>query len=226
MSNFLQLCLNLPNLGSIGFFVIFVVIVPLLLISTGNVNSLKYYLPLLVMMASVLTEAGKPDIFKDLYPLGHPTNLSGALSKYTINLLALAGILINIVRIGMKYNNLMLATLSGLLSFAIVFPIGGEVIPYFIRRGDERLRELTRAGTKFQFNWHKYVIGIFFVVLFMGIHYLLLKVLLNFFLTQNLQGNIARTNTTKPINATNVTNGNKSSNNGNKNSRLNQQTKF
>lgn len=217
MSNFFQLCMNLPNLGSIGFFIIFVVLIPLLMVSTDNVNGLKYYLPLLVMLASMLTEAGKPKLFKDLYPIGHPTNLSGALSKYTINLLAISGVLINIVRLGIQHNNLMLATLSGLISFVIIFPVGGELIPYFIRRGDERLRQLTRTGTQFQLNWHKYVIGLFFIVLFMGIHYIVLKLLVNMFLTQSAQNNLNRANTIKTTTINNVqksqnTNSNKKNN--------------
>ena len=51
-SNFISICLNLPNLGTIIFYIIFVIVIPMVMISTNNVPLFKYYLPTMVMLAS------------------------------------------------------------------------------------------------------------------------------------------------------------------------------
>ena len=63
---FINLCLSIPNLDTIFFYIIFVITVPAILFSSGDYETLKYYLPALVMTAVTLTEGGKPDLFTNL----------------------------------------------------------------------------------------------------------------------------------------------------------------
>ena len=87
-----DICVKMPNLGSFIFYVIFILCIPIILMQTGKHHLLKLFLPLLVPIAIILTQAGKPNKFKELYPLEYE-NISGFVSKIIINLVALASIL-------------------------------------------------------------------------------------------------------------------------------------
>lgn len=168
---FINLCLSIPNLDTIIFYIIFVITIPAYLFSTGDFETLKYYLPGLVMLSITLTEAGRPNLFKDLYPT-NPTSMSGFLSVNLINGLALVGLLSQAIVIAMAKNNLTLGLVSGLITFTVTFPLAQQILPYFIREVDESLfksKNVTTPG-----NWHKYMAGFFYSVLLLGLQYVLL----------------------------------------------------
>ena len=87
MASFMDICLRIPNLGTILFLIVFVVAIPVYLYTQNSVDTFKFYLPFLVMLAVTLTEAGKPHSFTNLYPLP-AKNLPGLLSTNMINGLA------------------------------------------------------------------------------------------------------------------------------------------
>ena len=60
MGSFINLCLRIPNLGAILFYLIFLIAVPIYIYSSGSTDLLKYYMPFTVMLAITLTESGKP----------------------------------------------------------------------------------------------------------------------------------------------------------------------
>ena len=72
-SSFLSLCLKVPNLGTILFFLVFVFMIPTYLAQSGSTNMFIYYFPFLVMLAVSLTESGKPYMFQELYPIPSKT---------------------------------------------------------------------------------------------------------------------------------------------------------
>ena len=96
---FINLCLKVPNLDNIIFYLVFVVLIPYYFLMTDDLDSLKFYLPALVMIAVTLTAAGAPDLFRDLYPADCSTTLLGFLSKNLINLLAVFGILFTTIKL-------------------------------------------------------------------------------------------------------------------------------
>lgn len=172
MANFLQVCLNIPNIGTLIFFLIFVLAIPTILVTSEQYDTLKYYLPALVMMASTLTESGKPRYFDTLYqPV--PDTATSWLSKNFINLLAITGIMLNSIIVSMSSGSVLLGLVTSIIAFMITFPVGGSIIPFFIRYMDE----LLKARTTFRYpgNWHKYFIGFVFIVLFMTLQVILLR---------------------------------------------------
>jgi hypothetical protein len=191
MAGFLQMCLQVPNLGSLVFFIIFVLAIPGFLISSGQYSVFNYYFPLLTMLASVLTESGKPRYFQELYP-AVPDSLSGFLSKNIINLLAITAIFISVISMSMESNNLILGLAAGLLSVTLIFPIAGTVIPFFIRQFDYLLKDNTKF--KYPGNWHKYFVGFVFIILFMIIQNLLMRVITQTALSTKLTNNVAKNN--------------------------------
>jgi hypothetical protein len=124
------------------------------------------------MMASVLTESGKPHYFDTLYQ-SVPDTATSWLSKNFINLLAIVGIMLNSIVVGMATGSVLLGLVTSIIAFMIAFPVGGTIIPFFI----DYMDKLLRARTTFRYpgNWHKYFTGIVFIVLFLTLQMILLR---------------------------------------------------
>lgn len=177
MTSFIDLCFRIPNLGTIAFIVVFIVIIPLLLIVNKSIDTFKYYLPFLVMLAITFTEAGKPDNFNNLYP-EKPKNVGGFMSKNLINGLALVGLLVQCVSVSVFYNNVQIGVLIGTISFGITFAIAQQVLPFFIREGSKTIEENTNF--RYPGNWHKYFIGFAFIIFLLGLEYILILTVSDF----------------------------------------------
>ena len=174
---FINLCLRFPNLDTMIFFLVFVLGVPYYLIANNDYETLKFYLPTLVMVAVTLTEAGAPNFFRNLYPLDNKT-LSGFVSRNLINLLAMGGLLLQALVLTHATGNVLLGLVTGLITIAITFPVAQEILPVFIREGDKWFRSLQIGGKPLHYpgNWHKYFLGLVFVVFLVLLEYLLLTV--------------------------------------------------
>ena len=96
-----NLCLKIPNLGILVFYLIFIVIIPFAIIASRQLSILKYYLPILVALAHLLTYAGPSKLFENLYVL-KPNNFVSFISSNFINLLTLYGIIWQCLE---NYNN-------------------------------------------------------------------------------------------------------------------------
>lgn len=172
--NFLNLCLSVPNMDTIAFYIIFVIIIPSQLFISGDYQSLQYYLPALVMAAVTLTEAGKPNLFVNLYPTESTnTTFSGFLSTNIINCLAVVGILLQSLMVASATSSITLGLATGLIIFAITFPMAQQILPFFIREIEE-LSTNSFGGINFPGNWHKYMAGIIFSLFLLGVQYVML----------------------------------------------------
>jgi len=172
--SFINLCLQVPNLDNILFYLIFVILVPYYFLMTEDLDSLKFYLPALVMIAVTLTVSGAPNLFQNLYP-------TGFLSKNTINLLAVTGILFTMIKLSVATSNVWIGVVSGLVSLAITFPLAQVVLPFFITQGDKAIRSVIVSNVYIG-NWDKYLIGGFYILLLMGLQYFAMMATYNFFL--------------------------------------------
>ena len=172
----LSVCLKTPKFGTLAFFLIMLVLIPISLVMTNNTDILKYYLPFTVLLASTLTSAGTPDNFTDLYPL-FPTNLIGFISANVINFLALIGILWITVGISLKYNNQQAGVIIGLIIITLTFPVATQAIPFFIRQGDNFFRKIAPFA-RFPGNWHKYFLGLLMTIVIIMLEVLLINLLI------------------------------------------------
>jgi hypothetical protein len=159
--SFFNVCLRIPNMGIILFYIIFIILIPIYLIYTDNTDAFNYYFPAIVMLAIVITEAGKPNDNQNLYPVP-AENLQGFVSTNIINGLAIAAILYQAVAAAVHYNSVPLGVALAFISFLVVFPIAQQLLPFFIRQGDIILREKTTF--LFPGNWHKYFLGFLFII--------------------------------------------------------------
>lgn len=173
---FINLCLTVPNLDTLIFYLIFVILIPAYLFSTSDYESLKYYLPALIMIAVTLTEAGSPDLFVNLYPnqCDPNTTFAGFLSTNIINGLAVVGILTQALVISMATSSITLGLVSGLITFAIAFPMAQQILPFFISQVDELRYTVFGGKVLFPGNWHKYFTGLIFGIFLLGVQYVML----------------------------------------------------
>jgi hypothetical protein len=177
MSGDLSICLKTPKFGTLAFFLVMMILVPVTLITTNNTELLQYYLPFTVLLASTLTSAGAPDNFQDLYPL-FPTTVIGFLSANLINFIALAGILWYVIGVAIGNNDPELGVVVGLIIITITYSVSTQAIPFFIRQGDMFLRRVAPT-LRFPGNWHKYFIGLMMIVFLLVIQVLVIGLLTN-----------------------------------------------
>ena len=170
VTNFLNLCIKLPNIGLFVFYFLFLLVVPLVLIRLNKLNLMSVYLPLLVPIAIVISQS-EPKKMKQLYPLkDKDTDMVGRLSKLLLNFMAISCIMWVSVSYGINKNNLVYGVVSGIVSITVIFFISPEFIPIVIKEGDQYLKN---KDIDFKYDWHKYGIGTLFVILLYTIDILL-----------------------------------------------------
>ena len=185
---FINLCLSIPNLDTIIFYLVFVILIPSILISLEDYESLKYYLPALVMAAVTLTESGRPDLFTNLYPTDNLSmTFSGFLSTNLINGLATVGILMQSLIVSAASGSITLGLVTGLIIFAITFPMAQQILPFFIREVDDLRNNAFSPNTNFPGNWHKYMAGLIFSIVLLGAQYLMIGTFTMYILSSNTE---------------------------------------
>ena len=80
-----NLCLKIPNLGILIYYLIFIVIIPYVLIYSQNIGILKYYMTMMVAFAHLLTRVGNKNLFGSLYQL-NPIEFVPFISANFINI--------------------------------------------------------------------------------------------------------------------------------------------
>ena len=162
MVSALSVTLNMPNIGLIIYYLVCVIVLPIVLINTNNEMLLQLYLPLLLPIAVVLQEAGNPNMYQNIL-IKEKTNGVSIVSSFFINILSLVGILWLSNKISLDNNNLGNGIITGLLISIIVYGFSRILIPDLIRKGDKFLKEHTDLEPSYEM--HKYIIGFFFVIL-------------------------------------------------------------
>jgi hypothetical protein len=184
---FLNICLNIPNLDTIAFYIIFVILIPGQLFLSEDYNTLQYYLPALVMAAVTLTESGSPDLFINLYPTDcSMTTFSGFLSTNIINCLAIVGILLQCLTISSATSSITLGLVTGIIIFAVTFPLAQQILPFFIKEVDE-LAKNKFPSIHFPGKWHKYMSGTIFSIFLLCVQYVMLIAFTKYILSSGIK---------------------------------------
>ena len=99
---------------------------------------------------------------KQLYPLKtKDVDVVGRLSKLLLNFMAISCILWVSVSNGINKNNLVYGVISGIITVIVIFFIAPEFIPLVIEGGDKYLKN---KNAEYKYDWHKYGIGLVFVI--------------------------------------------------------------
>ena len=180
MVNYLNICLKLPNIGLVTFYLVFVLLIPMLIFNFGEVSFLKYYLPILVAFANTLTLSGSPYIFQNLYSL-QPKNMISSLSTLTINIIALSGIIWQITEYS-KYEysvnkDPIITMFYGLVLMGITFLISTKGLKLYLEQIDKWSNRADSRNKESRTNWHRLFFGLIFIILIIGLEVLLLGLL-------------------------------------------------
>lgn len=173
--NLLNLCLRIPNLGILLFYLFFIVLIPYILVANSSLQVLKFYMPLMVAFAHLLTLSKNDKLFGNLYDL-QPKNFVSFLSTNFINLFALFGILWQVISYSSNSKSSMShGVVYGIILFVIVFPMARQGLKFVVDNVDLYMREKTQMT--FEYNWHILAFGLLYIVFLLGIQAVLLSLI-------------------------------------------------
>jgi hypothetical protein len=133
---------------------------------------LKYYMPMMVAFAHMLSLSGHEKLFGNLYEL-RPKNFVSFLSTNFINLFALFGILWQCITYAeADSSSLPRAIVYGIILFVIAFPMARQGMKFVLDNVDLYLREKTEMT--FEYNWHLFVFGLIYIIFLLGIQAVML----------------------------------------------------
>jgi len=164
------LCLKIPNLGILLYYLIFVVIVPYILIYANKLSVLKFYMPIMVAFAHLLTKVGSSEMFGSLYQL-NPVEFVPFLSSNFINVFSLFGILWQCIDFSRKYN-LTNSIIYGILLFIVALPFARVGLKFVLDHVDKYLKEKTKM--EYKYNWHLIVFGLLYIIFILGLQAILM----------------------------------------------------
>lgn len=171
----LNLCMRIPNLGILIFYLIFVIIIPYMLMVSNSNDILKYYMPLLIAFANLLTLSGDKRVFGNLYQL-QPNNFVAFISTNFINLFALFGILWQCLDHSRKYDiDITLSVVYGAILFVIAFPMARQGMVFILTHVDKYMRKTT--DLKYNYNWHLITFGLLYIIFLLGLQAVLLSLI-------------------------------------------------
>ena len=168
-----NICLKIPNLGILLYYLIFVVIIPYILVYANLLHILKFYMPIMVALAHLITRVGDPSIFENLYQL-NPTEFVPFLSSNFINIFTLFGILWQCIEFSRKYS-LTNSIIYGILIFLIALPFARVGLKFVLDHTDTYLKEKTDIDYKY--NWHLIVVGLLYIIFILGIQAILMTLI-------------------------------------------------
>ena len=164
-------------IGLISWYVIFIVIIPILIIHSKSFNELKYYLPIIDLIANIFSVSGKENkqIFKDVYSLS-PNNIVSFISTNFINLLALTGVAWNGVDIAIKRNNMLDGIFVMVIMYVATYLIPTQGIPFAVNFLQEKIdKALYKKYDKNKIDIYGYLGGIIVIIVLYTLEYNLIK---------------------------------------------------
>ena len=122
------------HMATIIWYLIFIFIIPASIISFFGFKSLRYYFPIIDIIAFIFAVSGSIDhLFKDLYKQ-NPNNIISYLSTNFINLLAIGGISWNAIHYAIKEKSVALGVQVTLIMYTITFLIPMQILPFLIKK--------------------------------------------------------------------------------------------
>ena len=164
-------------IGLISWYAIFIFIIPFLIIRSKSFNVLKYYLPIIDLLANIFSVSGKENkqVFKDVYSLS-PNNIISFISTNFINLLALTGVAWNGVDVAIKRNSMLDGVLVMIIMYAVTYLIPTQGIPFAVNFLQEKIdKALYKKYDKNKIDIYGYLGGIIVIIVLYTLEYNLIK---------------------------------------------------
>ena len=121
------------HIGTVLWYIIFIIIIPWLIVRFKGFHALKFYLPVVDLIANIFSVSGPENrrVFKDLYSLS-PSNTLSFVSTNFINLLALTGVAWNGIHIAMKNKSMIEGVMVTIIMYTITYLIPTQGIPFMV----------------------------------------------------------------------------------------------
>ena len=128
------------HIGTISWYILFIIIIPLSIKRFISFNALKIYFPIIDLIANIFSISGNEEqrIFKDLYKLS-PNNITSFLSTNFINLIALMGVSWNGIYIAMKKNSIITGITVTIVMYFITYLLPTQGIEFVVKYLQKRI---------------------------------------------------------------------------------------
>ena len=164
-------------IGLISWYAIFIFIIPFLIIRSKSFNVLKYYLPIIDLIANIFSVSGKENkqVFKDVYSLS-PNNIVSFISTNFINLLALTGVAWNGVDVAIKRKSMLDGVLVMVIMYTVTYLIPTQGIPFAVNFLQEKIdTALYKKYDENKIDIYGYLGGIIVIIVLYTLEYNLIK---------------------------------------------------
>lgn len=128
------------HIGTILWYIIFIGIIPYLIVHFKGFSDLKYYLPVIDLIANISAVSGPKNmqVFKDLYSLS-PNNILSFISTNFINLIALTGVSWNGIHIAHKKKSIIEGVIVTIVMYIITYLIPTQGIPFMVNHFQKKI---------------------------------------------------------------------------------------
>tara|TARA_B100000242_G_C43013278_1_gene471137 strand:+ start:508 stop:1071 length:564 start_codon:yes stop_codon:yes gene_type:complete len=167
MVSALSITLNMPNIGLIIYYLVCIILIPIILINSKDKNMISLYLPLLLPIAQILKTSGNPNMYQNLLMDGETKNMVAFVSNTIILILTVIGILWYSIGLTMRNNRLEDGIVIGLVISIVVFGSTYVLLPEAIKNLDHIMR--TKTQINLNYNWHRYVAGFIVLLIIVGL---------------------------------------------------------
>jgi len=154
------------HIGTISWYIVFLLIIPLSIVRFKGFNALKYYLPIIDLIANIFSVSGPKNnkLFKDLYSLS-PSNITAFISTNFINLLALTGVAWNSIHIAIKNKNIIEGIIVAVIMYTVTYLIPTQGIPFMVGHLQEKIdKKLGIDYDKDKLDIYGYLGGFIFLI--------------------------------------------------------------
>jgi len=159
-------------IGFISYFIIFVVIIPLLLYRAQQYNFLEVYLPNVDLIANLLTWSSGPyDIWSNLYK--NDDSISRFTSRTLINYMALLGLTFIIARETKRTNNIFAGWSMAFVMLLTTYLLPTDIVTWFMEKAQNFSK--TIHINKLSTDILSLTIGIIITLTFLGTEIIILQ---------------------------------------------------
>lgn len=166
MVSALSITLNMPNIGLIIYYLVCVILIPVVLINSKDKNMIALYLPLLLPIAMILKTSGNPNMYQNLLMCDNSKNMIAFVSNTIILILTVIGILWYSIGLTMRNNSVEEGIIIGLVMSIVIFGSTYVLLPEAIKNFDRIMR--TKTEISLTYDWHRYVSGFVVLLIVMG----------------------------------------------------------
>jgi len=146
----------------VSWYALFLGALPYFIINNYGFDNLKYYLPVVDLIANTFTSAGKADnLFREVYNLNPQEPLS-YISLNFINLVALSGVSWNGIEHAMNKNDLGAGIRVTLIMYLITYLLPTNLIPFIVKWLQNTVNKIFNLKDKPHFHGPSYLFGLSF----------------------------------------------------------------